>query len=113
MKRSMKKTVFALCTALMIFMCNSTSAFAAICDGAPDGVHHFNFCFREKSVKISSEKHRYVYGYDVNNWPLYNYDCTVTYYHQYCIYLCQYCGTKQEGSQHTHLISTVHSVNHP
>ena len=54
--------------------------------------------------------HGYLYGYDSQGKPLFR-DCVITYEYKYCSYTCKYCGTKQSGSRHDHLVGTKHSVN--
>lgn len=64
-KKSVTKTIFAICFALSIFIGNSSFAFAAICDRAPDGVHHFEAHMQEnEGILRHLGPHKYVYGYD-------------------------------------------------
>lgn len=109
----MKKCILALSIVLTLFMVNSTSAFAAVCNNAPDGVHHFERHMHESGeYSREGETHTYLYGYDVSNRPIYRSDCKITYYYQYCNFVCEYCGTMQGGTRHTHTTRTVHSKNH-
>ncbi len=113
MKKSMIKTVFSLCIALSIFIYNPVFAFAAVCNNAPDGVHHFERHRRESGeFRREGETHTYLYGYDVRNNPIYRSDCKIFYYDQYCNFVCEYCGTTQGGTRHTHTNQVVHSVDH-
>ena len=112
-KKSVTKTIFAICFALSIFIGNSSSAFVAICDRAPDGVHHFEAHMQEnEGILRHLGPHKYVYGYDAQRNPIYKYDCQVTTFSRYCNYVCKHCGTKQDGTRHEHLISTNHSIDH-
>lgn len=116
MKKSMKKTAFALCVALSVFMCNSAPAFASariICNGSPDHYHHFSKCQLEKDgYSKDGGTHSYLYGFDINNNPVYKNDCRITMRYQYCNYVCAYCNTKQDGARHEHHVLDTHSVVH-
>ncbi len=111
MKKTVVKTICTLGVALSVFMCNSTFSFAAVCSGAPDGVHHFDSHSEEGSgYEQDGGHHGHLYGYDSQGKPLFR-DCVITYEYKYCSYTCKYCGTKQSGSRHDHLVGTKHSVN--
>lgn len=112
MKKSVAKTISALCIALSVFMLNSTFAFAAVCNDAPDGVHHFTSHKWESTYTEDAGTHRYLYGYDSQHNPIYYDDCRQTDYYWNCIYKCKYCGTEQDGSSHTHYVLTKHSISH-
>lgn len=110
----MKKTILTVCIALTIFMCNSVPVSAAICNGSPDGVHHFWAHQRQYGTEysVSVGTHKYIYGYDAQNKPIYQFDCEMKNHYQYCKYICSYCGIEQDGVLHSHYTSTSHSVNH-
>ncbi len=109
----MKKSILTICIIFSVFMINSTSVFAAVCNNAPDGVHHFDGHRREGGeFSREGETHTYLYGYDAQHKPIYRSDCKITYYSQYCNYVCEYCGTMQGGTRHTHTTRTVHSKDH-
>ncbi len=109
----MTKTLSALCVTLLIFMCNSMLVSAAVCSGSSDGVHHFGSHADTGAGQLKvGGTHQYLYGYDNQNNPIYRNDCQIAYYFKYCEYSCNYCGTRQEGSQHEHLTGTIHSVKH-
>ena len=113
MKKTMKRTVTALCVALAVFVCDSSLAFAAVCSKAPDGVHHFSVHRRAGAgYSVDGGTHRYLYGFDVNNNPIYKDNCSLTMGYEYCNMQCRYCTTYQENSQHEHYTSTRHSINH-
>lgn len=113
MKKSGAKTIFAFCIALTLFMSHSTLAFAAICDDAPDKVHHFDICIREGTGFVrDGGMHKYLLGYGPQNTPIYSSDCRMTHHYKNCNFYCRYCGLKQEGSRHYHLDSTTHSIDH-
>lgn len=112
-KKSMTKTILTLGIALSIFMYNSTFALAAVCNGSSDGVHHFEQHLEESAGHLKTGgTHRYLYGYDSQKKPIYKDDCKLTYYYKYCNIVCRFCGTKQDGTRHDHLSSTMHSVSH-
>jgi hypothetical protein len=110
--KSVKKTFLMLCIALSVFMCNSTSAFAAVCEKSEDGVHHFSNHHRHFTQIYSEDggSHMYLYGYDQNNKPIYRYDCYRKLSYYWCNYACAYCDT--EDARHSHYATTSHSVNH-
>ena len=112
MTKSMKKTIFALCIALSVFMCNSTFALAAVCNLSPDGVHHFSAHEQGVRFTVDGGFHEYLYGYDSQNRPIYKNDCKITYNNSYCNYVCKHCYIKQDNGQHTHSGSTSHSISH-
>lgn len=111
--KSMKKTIFAFCIAMSVFMYNSTYSFAAICNQAPDKVHHFESHAPENAgvVRLGST-HMYLYGYDSEHNAIYKNDCRLMYYYRYCNFACKYCDIKQDDSRHEHYTSFSHSVNH-
>lgn len=112
MKKTMIKAIFALFIALSIFTYNSALTFAAVCDRAPDKVHHFdNHKMENAGYTKPGGTHKYLFGY-VNNQPVYRYDCELTYVYQYCNYTCKYCGVRLDGGNHAHQISTKHSISH-
>ena len=108
----MIKTIFALGVVLSIFVFNSTYAFAAICNPAPDGVHHFNAHRSNGKIIHEESTHTYLYGYDSANKPIYRSDCKVTTYFRYCEFACSYCGTTQENTWHYHWDHANHSIDH-
>lgn len=113
MKKSMRKTAFALCIALSVFMCKPTLAFAAVCVNAPDKVHHFSSHRRDGGeYSQTGGFHSYLYGYTAKGQPIYKNDCRLTHVYAYCSNACTYCGTKQDNTRHTHLARTTHSINH-
>lgn len=112
MKKSMKKTVFTFCIALSVFMCNPVFAFAAVCSGAPDGLHHYTKCVDAGAGQLrDGGSHLYQDGYDSQNRPIYK-ECHYLEYYRYYDHVCTYCGTVQDGGRHEHLLTTFHSVNH-
>ncbi len=79
MKKSMRKTAFALCVALSVFMCKPAFAFAAVCGPSPDKVHHFDAHQRESGeFGQTGGYHSYLYGYSAQGQPLYKNDCRLT-----------------------------------
>ena len=108
----MKKTIFALCIALSIFMCNSLSASAAVCPSAPDKVHHFTAHQRGLGVTRNGGTHPYLYGYDHEGKAIYKYDCNLILFDYYCKYKCAYCDTYEDNTQHMHNASVKHSIDH-
>lgn len=109
----MRKTFLAVCIALAMFICNSVSASAAVCSGSPDGVHHFDDHWAPSGAghNVYGGTHSYLYG-TVGGKEIYKNDCEIWYGYQYCINKCYYCYVTLDGTQHEHLISTSHSVNH-
>lgn len=111
----MKRTILGICAAVLIFMCSSLSALAAVCPDAPDGVHHFT---AHQSTGLMTARdggtHSYLYGYDHNGKAIYKNDCRVTIYDVHCRYKCEYCTVVEENSWHMHSSSKLckHSVNH-
>lgn len=89
-------------------------AFAAVCSGAPDGIHHCDAHRRESGEFIrDGGYHSYLWGEDARGEPIYHNDCKLTYYEQYCNFVCRYCGTPQEGiRKHSHTNRIVHSISH-
>ena len=113
MKKSMRKTAFALCVALSVFMCKPAFAFAAVCGPSPDKVHHFDAHQRESGeFGQTGGYHSYLYGYSAQGQPLYKNDCRLTFIYKHCNRGCKYCGTKQDNSRHTHQESVRHSIDH-
>ena len=112
--KSMSKTIFALCIALSILVCNSATIFAVASNETPNRaghVHIFNECCRENDEYSTPElTHSYLYGVDHNGKEIYK-TCVVIYTYQYCHYICSICGESENG-RHTHVISIRHSDNH-
>lgn len=112
MKKSTRKTVFTLCIALAIFMCNSAFVFAAVCNSSPDGVHHYTKCADADAGQLrEGGSYLYLDGYDKQNRPIHK-ECHYLCYYRYCNNVCTFCGTIQEGGLHDHLLMTFHSVDH-
>ena len=112
MKKSMRKTAFALCVALSVFMCKPAFAFAAACRPSPDGVHHFDGHIRESGeFGRDGGSHSYLYGYTAEKKPIYK-NCRLTLIYRYCNNACIYCMTKLDNSRHTHQDEIRHSDNH-
>lgn len=112
--KSVTKTFLMLCIALSVFMCNSTSAFAAVCEKSDDRLHHFSTHRRylDTTYGVDGGTHWYLYGYDHNEVPIYKNDCKLTVLYCYCDYACSACGTIQEGARHTDQLVTNHSIKH-
>lgn len=109
--KKMTKRILTLCTALSVFAGNSIFAFAAVCNPSPDGIHHFDrHYFEYPEYTAKTEVHKYEYGRNHLNQPMYR-DCKITYYYQDCIYACQYCGIRNSGTEHVH-VRTEHEINH-
>lgn len=111
----MKRTIMGICMVVLIFMCSSLSALAAVCPNAPDGVHHFTAHQRIGSLTArDGGTHPYLYGYDHNGKAIYKKDCRVTIYDVHCKYRCAYCFVTEDNSEHLHTSSELckHSVNH-
>lgn len=109
----MKKTFFALCIALSIFICSSMYASASVCSGSSDGVHHFTG--HQTVGSLGSKEngtHTYLYGYDHNGQPIYKDNCKLTLVYSYCVYKCEYCSVWESSEQHKHYLYTEHSINH-
>lgn len=110
----MTKKILIIGLAVSLLVCNVFISQAVICSKSPDGVHHFN-AHRAASAGYSVERgaHKYLYGYDQNNNPIYYNDCIREDRYNYCEYICSYCGVANtaQGS-HSHYVNTWHSVNH-
>ncbi len=108
----MKKIILALFVSGMIFLSSSSVSLAAVCSGAPDGVHHFDAhrrLYAGYSVDIGT--HSYLYGY-VNGEAIYRNDCSMKENYEYCDLYCIYCGTTYVAGRHVELTSISHSVRH-
>ena len=112
-KFKMTKSIFVLCIALSIFVCNPATAFAAVCSKSPDEVHHFSKCVGENEGYSSPElTHSYLYAFDNKGNEIYK-TCEVTYHYKYCHYVCEYCNTRMSTSErHAHVVAMTHSANH-
>ncbi len=112
--KSVTKTFLMLCIALSVFMCNSTSAFAAVCEKSEDGVHHFDKhrYILGSGYNRDGGNHMYLYGYDHNDRPIYKNDCKLKLIYNNCNYICSDCHIIREGMLHSHQINTIHSINH-
>lgn len=107
----MKKTIFALCIAFSIFICNSLSVSAAVCPNSTDGVHHFETHIKSGvGYAEDAGTHRYIYNKD-DQW-IRGDDCKMIRYYYYCRYKCSYCSTYADDEPHVHLGLTTHSVDH-
>lgn len=109
----MKKTIFALCIAMSIFMCDLMLASAVVCSAAPDGVHHFSGHESLGSLYgVEDGTHEYLYGYDHNEKPIYRNDCKLIQVYRACVFKCAYCNVRESDVQHGHHVYTLHSVDH-
>lgn len=108
----MKKIVLTICVVLTALIINSSTALAAVCSGAPDGVHHFSEHVLTGGAHTVKSTHNYIYGYDQNNNPIYK-ECQKTDYYTWCEYKCAYCSVRNpDANRHTHITYTAHSANH-
>lgn len=111
----MKRKIVAIGIAPLIFACNSMTLQAATCPYSPDGVHHLSSnAHRSSGMGYSVDKgtHTYLWGYDVDENPIYKDNCKITESYEYCRFACNYCGAVDNDSPyHTHC-TTHHSINH-
>lgn len=108
----MKKIVLTVCVVFSVFIINSSTAMAAVCQNAPDGVHHFSEHVITGGAYDITFTHNYIYGYDHNNKPIYK-ECQMTDYYSWCMYKCKYCSVRNtDEGRHVHITYTTHSVNH-
>ena len=115
MKKTIARTILALCIALSVFMCNSSLALAYICPNSPlEGkVHYFTVHVRANAgYFVDLENHTYVFGYDANHNPIYMHDCNMSHAYDYCKWQCSYCTTFQPGGDHIEDLGVRHSVSH-
>ena len=112
MKRTISKTMIALGFAIVIFMSHSTSALAAVCSKAPDGIHLYDRHDRLDSYYTTNEMaHLYVHGVDMDNKPILRV-CISADVYQYCLARCIYCNLEQPNGLHDHYLTTNHCVDH-
>lgn len=101
-----------IAVAILTLSC-STSAFAAVCNPAPDGVHHFS-AHRRLGVGYTVDigYHSYLFGYTEGKEPIYHDDCKRTAVYEYCDTYCVYCGMKEPDNRHHELVKISHSILH-
>ncbi len=110
MKKKIKKSLVVFCVALSVFVCNLMVVSADTCSKSSDGYHHFNHHYVTDPYDVVTT-HQYLYGYDVNNIPIYK-TCVVTTTYRDCQFACTACGIPQDSSIHTHVIVVTHSGKH-
>lgn len=93
-------------------MSHSTSALAAVCSKAPDGIHLYDRHVRLDSYYTTNEMaHLYVAEVDDDNKPVLGV-CIWSDVYQYCLTRCSYCNLEQTNGLHDHYLLRNHSVNH-
>lgn len=107
------KRISAIAIVMSVFMCSSLFVFAAVCDNAPDDVHHFTVHKHVGGEYLESVgPHTYLYGYDAKGNEIFRNDCQLSYVFVSCEYKCLYCSTVQSGSQHRDMLRFNHSISH-
>ena len=112
--KSMSKSVFALCIALSIFVCNSAVASAAVmkeyvsCSVYGKEGHQFSAGPTGEEFD-THETHMHYYGKNLTTGEDIYVSCTVTYHFEYWAASCK-CGEVQEGSRELKNFPPRHSV---
>lgn len=108
----MKKKIVALTLiiCLSIFPLNAFALERAVCNGSPDGIHHYEV-HRDLHYGYTNEYTHKVLDGISSSAPVYT-DCYVTQTFEYCERCCKYCGAAEPGSIHVHLLGEHHSINH-
>ena len=106
------KKILIFSLAVMMLFGSTITANAAVCDNAPDGVHHFNRCKRSSDTFELPSIHTYVFAVDDNGLATLR-SCNVVSTYVYCDYECSYCGLLNPiGKRHSHKIAENHSEKH-
>lgn len=110
-KRTKKISTTVSIVAATVLLCTIT-AFAAVCSGSSDGIHHYNSHIVVGEATPRTYTHLYRYGIDNNNQPIYR-ECEVTDHYSKCKYKCDYCySINNDAGTHTHFTYATHSVDH-
>ncbi|MCI9191539.1 MAG: hypothetical protein HFH84_18515 [Lachnospiraceae bacterium] len=101
--KSMSKTIFAVCIALSILVCNSVTASAAKCE-----THSFTKSRPTGEEYYSTEgTHMHLFGTDENGKEYYK-ACALTYHYKYYVKICEKCHIELDGSRYVKVESISH-----